>query len=144
MRRSSSANVICAIATLFAVTLPALLFAGVALSATPEGSRRPARAKPPAQDVAPPPAQKPAPQNPTPIEPPPVEAPQKPPAENAAPPPRASADVDPASLQPYNLPPASRQRMRTCGERWRDLKSAGKSAGLTWRSFAEKCLPGQD
>jgi hypothetical protein len=87
--------------------------------------------KPPAKDVAPP-AQQPAPPAPD--------------SQGAspAPPQRAPVDIDPEKLQPYNLPPASRQRMRLCGERWRDLKMAGKSAGLTWRSFAEKCLPGRD
>ena len=53
-------------------------------------------------------------------------------------------DVQPENLQPFNLPTASRQRMRLCGERWRNLKLAGESRGLTWRSFAEKCLPGKD
>jgi hypothetical protein len=88
-------------------------------------------AMPPAKDAAPP-AQQPAP-------PAPDSQGAKP-----APPQRAPVDIDPEKLQPYNLPPASRQRMRLCGERWRDLKMAGKSAGLTWRAFAEKCLPGQD
>ena len=57
---------------------------------------------------------------------------------------RAPIDVETEDLKPYNLPPASRQRMRLCGERWRDLKMTGESRGLTWRSFAEKCLPGKD
>ena len=57
---------------------------------------------------------------------------------------RAPVDVPTEDLKPYNLPPASRQRMRLCGERWRDLKMTGESRGLTWRSFAEKCLPGKD
>jgi hypothetical protein len=57
---------------------------------------------------------------------------------------RAPVDVQTEDLQPFNLPPASRQRMRLCGERWRDLKLAGEGRGLTWRSFAEKCLPGKD
>jgi hypothetical protein len=88
--------------------------------------------KPPAPDAIPP-AQRPAPGAPDSQDASPAPAPQ-----------RAPVDIDPEKLQPYNLPPASRQRMRLCGERWRDLKLAGKSAGLTWRSFAEKCLPGQD
>ncbi len=54
------------------------------------------------------------------------------------------ADLQPEDMKPFNLPPASRQRMRLCGERWRDLKWAGETRGLTWRSFAEKCLPGKD
>lgn len=71
--------------------------------------------------------------------PPPAPAPAIP-----APPTHQPIDVDPSTFVPYNLPPASRQRMRLCGERWRDLKMTGKSNGLTWRSFANKCLPGQD
>jgi hypothetical protein len=53
---------------------------------------------------------------------------------------RSPADVNIETLQPYNLPPASRQKMRQCGEEWRKLKMAGRSSGLVWRSFAEKCL----
>ncbi len=118
-----------------AVLLAGAFLTASALCATPEPPRRPAKSvKPPANDAAPPP-QKPAPDN---------AAPQTPAPAQAAPPARAPIDVDPTKLQPYNLPPASRQRMRLCGERWRDLKMAGKSVGLTWRSFAEKCLPGQD
>jgi hypothetical protein len=58
----------------------------------------------------------------------------------AAPGDRAPVDVDVNALQPFNLPPASRQQMRQCGEEWRALKMAGKSSGLVWRSFAVKCL----
>ena len=54
---------------------------------------------------------------------------------------RQPADVDVQSLKPYNLPPASRAKMRACGEQWRQMKLGGQAAGLTWRSFAEKCLP---
>ena len=53
---------------------------------------------------------------------------------------REPVDVDMDSLKPYNLPPASRAKMRACGEQWRDLKLAGNATGLTWRTFAEKCL----
>jgi hypothetical protein len=53
---------------------------------------------------------------------------------------RQPVDVDVRSLQPYNLPPASRAKMRACGEEWRALKLAGQATGLTWRGFAEKCL----
>ncbi|MCW2315369.1 hypothetical protein M2322_000903 [Rhodoblastus acidophilus] len=53
---------------------------------------------------------------------------------------RQPVDVDVQTLQPYNLPPASREKMRACGEEWRTLKLAGQATGLTWRSFAEKCL----
>jgi hypothetical protein len=75
-------------------------------------------------------------------------APQIPPVEPATPqtsqPPapggRQPADVDVNRLQPYNLPPATREKMHQCGDEWRKLKMAGKAAGLVWRSFAEKCL----
>jgi hypothetical protein len=122
----------------------ALLPTGAAQAATSEPPRRPVKSVrppvkdlPPAKDATPPkpsqqPSQQPSPQ------------PAAPAAQPAPEPQRQPADVDPDKLQPYNLPPASRQRIRLCGERWRDLKMAGRSAGLTWRSFAEKCLPGSD
>ncbi|MTV32249.1 hypothetical protein GJ654_14765 [Rhodoblastus acidophilus] len=53
---------------------------------------------------------------------------------------RQPVDVDVQSLQPYNLPPASRAKMRACGEEWRAMKLAGQAGGLTWRTFAEQCL----
>jgi hypothetical protein len=53
---------------------------------------------------------------------------------------RQPVDVDVQSLKPYNLPPASRAKMRACGEEWRALKLAGQAIGWTWRTFAEKCL----
>ncbi|WP_294540755.1 hypothetical protein [uncultured Rhodoblastus sp.] len=53
---------------------------------------------------------------------------------------RLPVNVDIDTLAPFNLPAASRQQMRQCGEEWRALKMAGKSAGLVWRSFAQKCL----
>lgn len=58
----------------------------------------------------------------------------------AAPAERQPVDVDVQSLQPYNLPPASRAKMRACGEEWRAMKLAGQAVGLTWRAFAEQCL----
>ena len=67
-------------------------------------------------------------------------APQTSPAAPAEPLGRAPVDVDVNALQPFNLPPASRQQMRKCGEEWRELKMGGKSSGLIWRNFAEKCL----
>lgn len=67
-------------------------------------------------------------------------APPTSPAAPAEPGGRAPVDVDINALQPFNLPPASRQQMRQCGEEWRALKMAGKTNGLVWRSFAEKCL----
>jgi hypothetical protein len=66
--------------------------------------------------------------------------PQTPPAAPAEPGGRLPVDVDVDRLQPFNLPSASRQQMRQCGEEWRALKMAGKSSGLVWRSFAQKCL----
>jgi hypothetical protein len=80
---------------------------------------------------------KPAADDPSPATPPTSMA-----ATQTAPPPsgRAPVDVDINALQPFNLPPASRQKMRQCGEEWRALKMAGKSNGLVWRTFAGKCL----
>jgi hypothetical protein len=49
-------------------------------------------------------------------------------------------DVDVNSLQPYNLPPASRETMRRCGDEWRKLKLSGQARDQNWRGFAEKCL----
>ena len=66
--------------------------------------------------------------------------PASPPPAAPAPPARQPVDVDVQSLQPYNLPPASRAKMRACGEEWRAMKLAGQAVGLTWRTFAEKCL----
>ncbi len=83
------------------------------------------------------------PRRPPEFTPPAAPAPEAPPS-SASPGQRAPVDVPTEDLKPYNLPPASRQRMRLCGERWRDLKMTGESRGLTWRSFAEKCLPGKD
>ena len=91
----------------------------------PEKSRAPAKNPVPPKPVTP---SAPAPQSA------PAEAPASPPA-------RAPVDVDVNKLQPYNLPPASRERMHQCGDEWRKLKMAGHSTGLTWRIFAEKCLP---
>jgi len=53
---------------------------------------------------------------------------------------RTPVDLDVNSLPLFNLPPASRERMRECGDAWRNLKLAGQSDGLIWRSFAQKCL----
>ncbi|MGO9944625.1 MAG: hypothetical protein ACLPIC_17935 [Rhodoblastus sp.] len=71
---------------------------------------------------------------------PPVEPATQQPSQPPAPTGRQPADVDPNKLQPYNLPPATREKMHQCGDEWRKLKMAGKAAGLVWRSFAEKCL----
>ena len=112
-------------------------------SRAPAKSRVPAKAQPPAKARAPAKSRAPA-KNPVPAKPvaPSAPAPQSAPAEApASPPARAPVDVDVDKLQPYNLPPASRERMHQCGDEWRKLKMAGHSAGLTWRIFAEKCLP---
>ncbi|MCI4683927.1 hypothetical protein [Candidatus Rhodoblastus alkanivorans] len=121
------------------MSAPIVLLAGAALGAIPQPPRRPPEYMAPAQPQgAPPPAAQPeAPANLAPQKP--ATAPTTVPSTQ-----RVPVDVDPATLKPFNLPPASRQRMRLCGERWRDLKMAGKSEGLTWRSFAEKCLPAKD
>jgi hypothetical protein len=102
----------------------ALTLAGAATGA-PMPPRRPAEFNPPT-------TVKTAPQT-APVAP-------APPQSSAAPGGRMPADVDINTLQPFNLPQASRQKMRQCGEEWRALKMAGKSSGLVWRSFAEKCL----
>ena len=123
---------------------PLLILAGSAWSAIPAPPRRPPELTPAeSPQTTPASTPQPAPASPA----PPSTAPQSPARQNATPeqpPQRQPVDIEPEKLQPYNLPPASRQRMRLCGERWRDLKMAGKSEGLTWRSFAEKCLPGKD
>jgi type IV secretory pathway VirB10-like protein len=141
-------------AKLAAMVVPVLLFNCASLSARTEPQQAPATQVKPARASSP--AKRSKPVKPaSPVKPPARDAapPEQPPtpatpdSQGASPAPapqRAPVDIDPEKLQPYNLPPASRQRMRLCGERWRDLKMAGKSAGLTWRSFAEKCLPGQD
>ena len=95
-----------------------LSFPGGAWAATPQPPRRPQFEQPTTPENAP------SPQS----------APQ------AAPAGRAPVDVDVDKLQPYNLPLASRERMHQCGEEWRKLKIEGRSAGLIWRGFAEKCL----
>jgi hypothetical protein len=98
----------------------ALVLAGAAIGApTPTPPRRPPEFNPPKVARTAPPTS---------------------PAAPAEPGGRAPVDVDINALQPFNLPPASRQQMRQCGEEWRALKMAGKTNGLVWRSFAEKCL----
>ena len=111
-------------------------------SRAPAKARVPAKAQPPAKTRAPAKSRTPAKQ-PVPAKPvAPAPAPQSAPAETpASPPTRAPVDVDVDKLQPYNLPPASREKMHQCGDEWRKLKMAGHSTGLTWRIFAEKCLP---
>jgi hypothetical protein len=100
------------------VVAAALVLAGAAIGAPPP-PRRPAEFSPPTFART---------------------APQTSPSAPAEPGGRAPVDVDVNALQPFNLPPASRQQMRQCGEEWRALKMAGKSGGQVWRGFAEKCL----
>ncbi len=101
---------------------------------TPAKTRAPAKSRAPAKAKSPVPAKPATPAAPAPQPAAPSPAP-------ASPPGRAPVDVDVDKLQPYNLPPASRERMHQCGDEWRKLKMDGGSAGLTWRIFAEKCLP---
>jgi hypothetical protein len=104
------------------------LCAGGICLAQPEPPRRPVTTtKPAAKPTHPAPPRQPAPQPAPPIEP-------------AAPQGRIPIDVDPATLQPYNLPAASRETMRRCGDEGRKMKMLGRANGLSWRSFAEKCL----
>jgi hypothetical protein len=87
-------------------------------AATPEPPRRPGDfAKPPADDAT------------------------QPGEQNAAPSyEREPVDVDVSKLHLYYLPQASRAKMHQCGEKWRTMKMNGQARGLTWRTFAEKCL----
>jgi hypothetical protein len=116
----------------------------------PNVTRAPARkATPPKPAANPRPAANPKPAaNPRPAAGPkpaaspaaPAPAPEEPQAA-AAPPTRTPVDVVIEKLKPYNLPPASREKMHECGDEWRQLKLAGQAKGQTWRLFAEKCLP---
>ena len=106
---------------------------------TPTKTQSPAKTRAPAKSRAPSKAKSPVPAKPaTPAAPAPQPAPSPAPASPTG---RAPVDVDVDRLQPYNLPPESRERMHQCGDEWRKLKMDGRSAGLTWRIFAEKCLP---
>jgi hypothetical protein len=108
----------------------ALVPAGAALAAIPAPPPRPPEFGKPA------PAETPPEQNPT----APKSAPTAPAAPQTPPSDRTPIDVDVNQLQPFNLPPASRERMHQCGDEWRKLKMTGQSRGLIWRGFAEKCL----
>lgn len=44
---------------------------------------------------------------------------------------------------PFELPAASRARVRACGKTWRDMKLAGTTGDDDWRDFALKCLVGK-
>jgi len=107
-----------------------LVLTGAALAAIPQPQPRPPEFGKPAPVETPPDQPPSAPQN----------APTVPAAPQTPPSGRAPVDVDVNTLQPFNLPPASREKMHQCGDEWRKLKLDGKSRGLTWRSFAEKCL----
>jgi hypothetical protein len=110
--------------------LLAVLTIAAAEAATPQPPRRPDQIDQPAAAPSESPQASPTQK--------PQASPSK--APQTAPPGRAPVDVDVDKLQPSNLPPASRERMHQCGEEWRKLKMEGRSAGLIWRSFAEKCL----
>ena len=48
---------------------------------------------------------------------------------------------DEGELPPlFNLPSASRSRMRACGERWKQMKLDGEAGDEIWRDFATTCL----
>lgn len=52
---------------------------------------------------------------------------------------------DDETLPPlFNLPVASRARMRVCGERWQAKKMAGQAGDEIWRDFATECLSQKD
>lgn len=111
------------------------------VQSSPAAKAKPAAKKPSATRA---PAKKTAPLKPAanPRPAPPAVAPTPDEAKAPATPPgRAPVDVDVDKLKPYNLPPASREKMHQCGDEWRKLKLAGQAMGLTWRLFAEKCLP---
>jgi hypothetical protein len=44
------------------------------------------------------------------------------------------------SVPPPTLPRAARATMRSCALEWEKLKLEGRTVGLMWRDFAEKCL----
>lgn len=53
----------------------------------------------------------------------------------------APSQADEEALPPlFNLPDATRTRMRRCGEKWRAIKMAGDAGEEIWRDFATKCL----
>jgi hypothetical protein len=41
---------------------------------------------------------------------------------------------------PFDLPKASRARMRLCGLKWQQIKMSGKAGDEIWRDFATTCL----
>ena len=51
------------------------------------------------------------------------------------------SNPDEGELPPlFNLPSASRTRMRACGERWQQMKLDGEAGDEIWRDFANSCL----
>ena len=54
-----------------------------------------------------------------------------------------STEDDDRTPPPFELPAASRARVRACGETWRDMKLAGTTGDDDWREFALKCLVGK-
>lgn len=61
----------------------------------------------------------------------------------AAPPQAAVTKDDDVVPPPFTLPAASRAKVRSCGETWRDRKLAGTTGDDDWRDFALKCLVDQ-
>lgn len=57
----------------------------------------------------------------------------------AAAPPAAPAAAT-AAKQPSPAQLAARERMKTCGAEWRDMKAKGTSKDMTWREFSKGCL----
>ena len=55
----------------------------------------------------------------------------------------AAPDVDPLPTL-FELPAASRSRMRLCGERWHHMKLDGEAHDEIWRDFASTCLVAKD
>lgn len=57
-----------------------------------------------------------------------------------APLPPPAPSITPAEIPPVQLPKASRERMRACGQQWDDKKRTGEEGELVWRTFAMSCL----
>ncbi|WP_139223490.1 hypothetical protein [Methylocapsa palsarum] len=64
-----------------------------------------------------------------------------PPAQTPSPPPPSPFAPIPAELgPPMSLPPATRERMHSCGVEWQKMKQTGAAGDKTWRDFATVCL----
>ena len=51
-----------------------------------------------------------------------------------------AAPSDEALPTPFNLPTASRSRVRECGDKWQSIKLSGQAGDRIWRDFATGCL----